>query len=429
MSSLFNRGKLHIEKRTFPEWMVFVIFIFPFAYGFLTQFLPLPRAIRFVLDGIIAFLCIGFLIRDRFTIKRNVLPSFVLIVLFFTYTLVVYAMNFQSPFYYIWGVRNLFRFYAAFFIFVSFLDEDYANVLLKWFDVLFFLNAIVSVFQFFILGVRQDFLGGLFGASGGTNGYTLIFFTIVISKSLLSTFNGTENVVLCICKCIVSLLIAAMAEMKFYFFVFILILALTSVFTQLTKRKLIIIIGASLAVVVGSSLMTYIFDSFESFFTWESFIHYATKEHYSSQKDLNRLSAIPTLMEHYVTEPARQIFGFGLGNCDTSQISIFNSAFYRQYSYLNYTWLTSAMLFLETGFVGLIFYALFFVICIVYCIRNLKRNAGNRLFCQMGIIMSIFSLILMFYNSSLRIEAAYMVYFVLALPFLPSTRAGNGGTH
>ncbi len=420
MSSLFNNGKLHIKKRNFPEWMIFVILLFPFVYGFLTQVLPLPGAIRFSLDAIIVFLFVGFFIKNRFTIKRNVLPLFVLIALFFTYTLIVYAINFQSPFYYVWGVRNLFRFYAAFLIFVSFLDEDYANVLLKWLDVLFFLNAIVSVFQFFVLGVRQDFLGGLFGVSGGTNGYTLIFFTIVICKSLLSTFNGTENPVLCICKCIVSLLIAAMAEMKFYFFAFILILALTSVFTRLTKRKLIILIGASLAVVVGSALLTYIFGSWESFLTWESFVHYATKEHYSSQKDLNRLSAIPTLMEHYVTEPARQIFGFGLGNCDTSQISIFNSVFYRQYSYLNYTWLTSAMLFLETGFVGLILYALFFVVCVVYCFQKLKRNTGNRLFCQMGIIISIFSLVLMFYNSTLRIEAAYVIYFVLSLPFLSS---------
>ncbi len=422
MNSSFNRGKLQIKKRTFPEWMVFTILIFPFAYGLLTQVLPLPGAIRFSLDAIIVFLFVGFFIKNRFMIKRSVLPSFVLIALIFTYTLAVYVINFQSPFYYVWGVRNLFRFYAAFLIFTSFVEEDLATLLLKWLDALFWINALTSFVQFFVMGVRQDYLGGLFGASGGTNGYTLIFFSIVVSKSLLATFNGTENTILCICKCITSLLVAAMAEMKFYFFVFILILIFTSALTRITKRKLAIVIGAVLAVIVASFLLAYIFENSENFLTLERLVQLATKEHYSSQEDLNRLSAIPTLMKSYVTEPLQQIFGLGLGNCDTSQISIFNSVFYQQYSYLHYTWLTSAMLFLETGFVGLILYISFFVMCLVYSIRQLKRGAGNRLFCQMGIVMSILCCVLMFYNSSLRIEAAYMAYFVLALPFLSSTK-------
>ena len=83
------------------------------------------------------------------------------------------------------------------------------------------------------------------------------------------------------------------------------------------------------------------------------------------------------------------------------------------------------MLFLETGFVGLAIYISFFVICCVYSIRQLRNGQGNRLFCQMGIIVSVLCVILLFYNASMRTEPAYMAYFILSLPFLARTEKIN----
>lgn len=40
------------------------------------------------------------------------------------------------------------------------------------------------------------------------------------------------------------------------------------------------------------------------------------------------------------------------------------------------------------------------------------------LYCQMGKIMAVMSVIMIFYNGALRTEAGYMMYFVLSLPFI-----------
>lgn len=418
-------GKLYIKKRSFHEWLGFFIIVLPFAIGFLTEVLRIPDFIRFSLDLVLAYFFVVFVMNRYMVVQRTVRPLLILVAIFFAYTLIVYLFNFQSPFYYIWGLRNNFRFYVAFFSFVSFLNEDSAIDLLKLLDILFWINFAVTLVQFFFMDVKQDYLGGLFGTTGGTNGYTLLFLCIIISKSLLSTFNENENPWICVMKCFASLLIAAMAEMKFYYFIFILLLAITTVLTGFSKRKLVILIAAGFGVVIGASLLTFWFDRFDNFLSLESIWESATKENYSSNNDLNRLSAIYVLTRDHVTNTVQQLFGMGLGNCDVSDLSIFNSSFYQNNSYLHYTWFSSAMLFLETGFVGLALYILFFVLCFRHAFLQIKSNIGNKLFCQMAIVMSVICVIMIFYNSSLRIEAGYMAYFILALPFIRQSREVN----
>ena len=418
-------NKIYIKRRTFEQWLVMLILFFPFAFGLLFETLALPEFIKYLIDLSVVVLAVGFIMKKRIIIKRNVMPAVMVILIFFVYTLVVYVFNFQSPFYYLWGLRNNFRFYVAFFAFTVYIDESFANSLLKIFDVLFWANIIISVVQFVLFGVLQDQLGGLFGSSGATNAYTLIFFTIIISKSLLQTFNGYEKVSLCVFKCVASLLVAAMAEMKFYFFVFIILLGLASVLTKFSRRKFVILLLSGVAVAVGAMILTYLFEEFKGFLTITGIIEAATQEHYATQTDIGRLNAIFTLAQNYITNPIQQIFGMGLGNCDLSEVEIFNSKFYQQYSYLHYTWFSSAITFLENGFIGMAIYLSFFVVCLKNAASQLKRKVGNKLFCQLAVMVSLMCFVLFFYNSTLRIEAAYMPYFVLALPFLENNTTEN----
>ena len=411
-------GKIYIKKRSISEWFVLVILVFPFLFGTLFEILSLPNFVRFCMDAILIYFLVTFAYKRTILVRRPLVPIIKFAAIFFVYTLVVYCFNFQSPFYYIWGVRNNFRFFVAFLVFAFFIDEDYANSIFKLFEVLFWVNIVVSLFQFIFMGVAQDDLGGLFGSTGSTNAYTLVFFIIMISKSLLATFEKKESPGYCALKCIASLVVAAMAEMKFYYFVFIILLFLASVLTKFSRRKLVLWIVSTVAVLLGSIFLSYMFKEFENFLSLKQIWQYATNEHYSSQKDINRLSAIFTLMKNYVTEPLQQIFGMGLGNCDLSEVSIFNSVFHQKYEFLHYSWFTSAMIFLETGFLGIVIYLSFFVLCLRRALAQLKLRQGNKLYCQMTVIMALMCFVLFFYNSALRIESGYMIYFVLALPFM-----------
>ena len=121
-----------------------------------------------------------------------------------------------------------------------------------------------------------------------------------------------------------------------------------------------------------------------------------------------------------------RIFGLGLGNCDTSAFSMFNSVFYSQHKSLHYTWFTAPMVYLETGYIGLALYLTFFVACFLGALKKYLKGDGNKIYCEMTMILSIIYCIVAFYNASLRYEAGYMLYFTLALPYMRKSSEFSG---
>ena len=120
------RFTLTIKKRSQPEWLIWLIVVLPFFLGTLNNLLGLPYAIRYILDIVWIMLLIFMYINKR---PHNMKAEIALIITFFVYTLLVYIIQFQSPLYYLWGFRNNFRFFVAFFAFASFLITSQNQVL------------------------------------------------------------------------------------------------------------------------------------------------------------------------------------------------------------------------------------------------------------------------------------------------------------
>ena len=394
----------------------------PFFFGFLTGFLGMPGVVRYTMDIAWCLPVVLALKKGSLRLHRSLLPMACLAAIFLLYTLVCIIFRLQSPVWYLWGLRNNFRFYAAFFIFAAFLRQDDTEQLFRVLDVLFWIHIGVSLFQFAALGIRQDFLGGIFGVERGRNaGYTIPFFLVMLSRWLLAMMNGTASLSGCMARCAAALLVAALAEMFGFFLMFGLIFLLAALLTRFSWRKCLLFLLLAAAVSVCSSLLLEMFGE-GSHLTPKIILRRMFAENYATSTDLGRLTAIPTLCRTLVTDGAQRLFGLGLGNCDTSTFALCNSDFYRQYSYLHYTWFLSAFLFLETGFVGLGIYLLFFVACLIRAAGLLRRRRGNLLYCQMGMILSVLCLVLTFYNSALRAEGGYVMYFALALPFIGAER-------
>lgn len=411
-------GVLHIKKRTFPEWLAYYIFIMPFLLSFLLDFLGLPSFIKYTIDAAWVLATLLVFLRKKVTFNRNLIPFVIISCVFFVYTFIGYIFNYQSVLYYLWGFRNNFRFYFVFIIFCMLFTEDDIKNCLKFLDILFWINALVTMFQFFVLGYNQDNLGGIFGVERGCNAYTIVFFSIIISKSILMFMSKKEGFILCFAKIAVALIISAMAELKFFFVVFVIILMLSTFLTSFAWRKFIVLLFAAILIVFASSILTYTFGE-GSEITFAKLFDIATSENYSSNEDLGRLTAIPTLSRTILSDVSDRLFGLGLGNCDSSNFAVFNTPFYQTYGDLHYIWFSAVFLFLETGFVGLSIFIVFFVMCFVFAFVK-KKEAQNPLYCQMAMIMSVLCVFIIFYNASLRTEVGYMVYFVLALPLIQS---------
>lgn len=407
--------RFRTKKPKQTDILIGILFWIPFLFEGLTGILGFPRAVLYLSDVSWCLLLVYMLLSGR----RGDLVLGIWIWLFLIYTLLTYLPQWQSPLYYLWGLRNNFRFYAAFFAFAAFLKPADVEGYWKLFDKLFWVDVLVSLYQFFALAIEGDQLGGLFSTETGGNGYTNIFFLIIVTKSVVFYLEKQENLGTCLAKCGAALVVAAMAELKFFYVEFVIVMVLAVLFTSFSWRKLAVILGGAVGVMLCAILLTSLFPGFAGWFSLEWFLEAASSDHgYTSSGDLNRLNAIPQINELWLKNGWQRLFGLGLGNCDTSTFALVNTPFYESYSRMHYTWISYAMMYLETGWLGLIFYWGFFVIS-YFRIRRIERQSGvtGRSFCRIARIIAVLCVGISLYNSSLRTEAGYMAYFVLAAPF------------
>jgi len=419
-------GVIRIKRRTQPEWLLWLIFVMPFLFGTLFNLLRLPMTLKYLLDVAWVFLIL-YLIRGAqkdSSRKRfdRILGLWIIALLI--YTLIAYIANYRSGFYYVWGLRNNFRYYVVFFAVATFIKKSDIQNYWSLLEKLFWVNAVISLVQYLVFGVYGDNLGGLFGTGVGCNAYTNVFFVIISSQSLVWYLNKRESLKRCAAKCAAMFVIAAFAELKFFYIEFILIVVLTVLVTDFSWRKLSVILFGSIGVLLGVYALTFLFPNSAGFFSVDGILKIAASEKgYTSSGDLNRLTAIPIISNRFLKTLPQKLFGLGLGNCDTAGYSFLVSPFYSQYAHLRYQWFSIAFWFLETGYIGLTLFYGFFVVVIVRCLRMKKTDVSDKCCLQTAIIVAFCCMMIAIYNSTLRMEAGYMAYFVLALPFITDDSA------
>ena len=402
-----------------PRWLIWLLVLLPFLFGTCIELLGLPWAIRYLLDAvwILLLLCMT---RIRRQSKTPTKWLAFWIGAFLLYTLVNYGANYQSGLYYLWGVRNNFRAYVVFFAGAAVLTSEDVEDMFRIFEKLFWINAVVTVVQYFALGLSGDFLGGLFGAQSGVNGYTNIFCAVIVARSLVLYLEKKESTAKCFAKCGTALLVAVLTELKFFFVEVLVIIAMAVLLTNFTWRKFWVVLGGILAVFVGAFTISILFPDFAGWFSVEWLISEATSEKgYTYDGDMNRLRSIPIINELWLRNSSQRLFGLGLGNCDTASVAALDTHFYKLYGQMHYGWFSYAHMYLECGWIGLVFYAGFFVLLYLYINKLRKRTTGmKQSYCRIALILTVVSMMLLVYNSSLRTEAAYIMFFALSIPFV-----------
>lgn len=409
--------KLQWKHREISWYLLMALVFGPFLFAFCNELLPLPRMVRYTLDVVWVALFVLMVIK-RPKINQMKLPL-IWAGAFIVLTGVVYLTRYQSVLYYAWGARNNFRFYFAFFAFALLLSRQDARAVLRALDVVFWVNAAVSLMQYVLWGYKGDYLGGIFGVQHGCNGYTNIFFVIITVKHLIAYMRGEEKLWHCALVCLVMLLISALAELKFYYVEFVAMLALCTLVTGITRKKLVFIAGAGVACVGAAALLVILYPEFRNSFSIAGMLEYAGSDRgYTTHGDLNRLNCISRIHQELMFTWNERLFGLGLGNCDTSSFAFLNTPFYVQHEWLHYTWMSTAFMFLENGYAGLALYFGFFLLLGALA----WRRCGKTAYGQMAMVLALCCLMIGVYDSSLRMEAGYMMYFMLALPFMQSSK-------
>lgn len=413
--------KIHIKHRSQNEILVWVLFFGPFLMAPFIQFFRLPESIKYLLDVAWVFLLLTMITRHKRNIDRTVKGLMLWVLCFFLFTLINYFANFQSIFYYLWGFRNNFRGFVLFLAVIYYFSEDDVEQAIKWLNGIFYINAFLMLFQFFVLGYKQDNLGGIFGVQSGCNGYLNLFFCITLAISFIKYIENQKSFKIFVAEIILMLILAAMAELKYFYVEFIILIGVGMLCSRFSWKKLIIIVVAIMAIGIGYNVFVSVFPDIN--LSLVQLYEYASSDSgYTASGDLNRLNFMGTINNHFLTTIGDQLFGMGLGNCDyATGMDFVTSPFSERYSYLHYSWMSTAFMYLENGWLGLFLFFGFFIYVGVKSLQMAKNPRYNRVHCLIAAVCCVAAVLNGGYNTSLRIESGYMLYFIIAIPWCRQT--------
>ena len=330
------------------------------------------------------------------------------------YVLICYLsaiLNFVDPFLTIWASRNLIRFIVFFLSVVVFLEEnDISEIFNKlfWIQIISF---IIALYQYYLLGLHMDTLGGIFGHGNGAALNT--FQAMILAYFLCGYLQKKQPAYKVATILITSLLIAALAEEKAYF-VYLIVVVAGSVIINRPSFKTVIIVAAVLcAVPVGINILATVNDSWnlEVLTNMTRAVQYLDTSY-----GLSRTNPFPQIQSRFFNNSLlKDLFGIGFGaseNCDAA--SIFTSEFYNRYAYLQYFDFTHQKKFLETGYLGFGSFLMIIVMCIVTPLKHILRNKDNDYRLKAFIIFGIVAVLSCWFSGAMIYNDAYIIFFGLA---------------
>lgn len=408
---------IKIPKLSFSENLIIIILLIVSFNGFISSFIPIFHYVDYAIDILNTVLLISLIKKSKLNNfkKYKVKKIFIWVIILCLVTICTTIPRIESFVLFCWSLRNNFRYFIFFFACIFLSKRGYSGI----FDKLFWINFVLSLFEYLILGKSQDWLGGIFGTIGGSvNAPLNLLLVICTARFTILYLIKRKTLLFFSITSLCSMIIASIAELKFFYFEYIIIIILAVLITDFSWRKIRIIFISLLGIFIGANLLFIVFPSLDhEFFSYKFLSAYTTSNQgYTSTGDINRLNFIEQCNTFFKTNFSK-FFGLGLGNCETFQLIGLSSSFYKMNSYLHYSWLSSSFMYLETGIIGFFLYFGFFFF-LFFQIRGKFKDRLNTVDCRTAEILALIVPLLLLYNLSMRGNEAYLMYYILALPFI-----------
>lgn len=424
-SKLLYNGKLHINIPSLIEGII----IFVLFERILIQ-LGLSGSIIYIIDlaNIVLFLACLYKQAWKY-VSSFILLYFILIVVSVATAIINYAEWGGSPLHTIIELRNVVRFPIFFVACVSYLTPENCKRIYKILVVFFFASSLVSIYQYFTwrpagIWTRGDHLNGLFGTAVGGNTYVNVLMLVAVTYLLAGWSNGTVRTGILFAAVALSLLIAALIELKAFFIEFIIVYLFYLIKKKKTPKEIkinIILIGLVTAIAfVGLEIMFREYPWFRDTMTFRGMINSLTNSGgYTGAGDLNRFTGVFTIAkEIFNGEWVTTFLGLGLGNGSAFSLGDNSTNFFNIYQNTHYNWFSGTYMFIQCGALGLAIYLFSFVVLLA----KRKLNRSCKLNSEMMCLLALF---LVFYGEALKTDAGYIVYFALASGFVNARKTNN----
>ena len=405
--------------------------IFVLIERFLVQTMGMPGAIIYVMDVLNIWLFM-YLIKVKGKKSTRYAGFIIAYVGIVVVSLIVGLINYRE-----WGgniassvieIRNIIRFPIFFLSCVEFLNEEQTRKIYKLLTVFFSINTIAILYQYFTfhppgVWMRGDMLNGLFGTETGGNTFVNVILVTVVTYLLSGWINKEKSVTSFGFAAGVSLLIAALIELKAFFVEIIIIYGFYLIKKRKTKKEIaingILIIAAVVISVVGLQIMYKEYPWFKGSMSISGLIKQLSGNGYTGDGDLNRFTGVFTIASKIFDGDIGQIiFGIGAGNASQKGILGSRTGFFDIYEKTHYNWFSATYMFVQGGIFGLLTYLFTFM----YLFFKRKRCKRFELNTQIMCILAVF---LVFYGEALRTDAGYFVYFALASGFVNVGKGEN----
>lgn len=396
--------------------IIYVMLVYVVLMRYATTVLSVPSAASFLLDAL-NIVALFFALKRRRALRE--IDFGAVAIVFSAYCFVLLLTDIlnciQLPLV-VWAIRNTFRLFVFFYSCAVLLDKSDIDRIFKLMFYMQIINFALSLYQFGVLGIRQDFLGGIFGIGEGCNAYTNVFLSMLL---IFYGFKWLDGDKACTAKLlfivISSLVIAALAELKVFFFEFACLVGVISLMRIGKVRSMLAIAISIIALLLGLQVFRSVFpQAYNDLLNIDEMISYSTEG--MAGYELSRFGSfkqIDSLI--FNNDPVHLAFGIGFGGAEESSISLFTSSFSQVWGYLNYRWFTHQMTFIETGYIGFTLFILVFTTYGIWLLRKVKEASESKTLIQFSLVMTLFTIFSIWYNCATRIECCYLIAFSLAV--------------
>lgn len=399
-----------------PKILIYTQIIYIIITIILTSF-NVPLSITYLCDviNILIVVYVLFTIKNKNTLYA-IIPT-IGIGLFIGVGIISALANETNIIRILWSFRNNIRAFIFFLGCVYLLDKKDVKIIFKCFEIMVLLSLVLSLYQFFVLKLGQDNIGGIFGTTMGVNAYMNMLLCMVTSKKIIEFLDHKIKFIDVVVYGISSLVIATVSELKIFYVEFIAIFIIAIFLSKMSKRTIQLIIVSVILIIGSVSVLYTVYKGFNNFFSVKAILKYSKEDGYSSKYDLNRLNAIETINKKLFNTKKQKLLGLGTGNAQVSNIPILNTEMAEKYDkYWKYSWFTQAQIFIENGFLGIITYILSFLLFINF--KNIKKDNSKKFV----LIIALLSVLNIFYNAVLKMDFAMIWYFALSVSFIQNRK-------
>lgn len=383
--------------------------------------LHIPEASKYLLDvNIVLMMALSIASLPRIFKDRDFKKLNSYIVLYMVAMVVIAFVKNVAPGQILWAIRNNYFFIIFFFICTLALNKKDVERIFDNIVKLQAYNVFCVLIEYFFMHKKNDYLGGMFGMEQGCNVYLNIYMVVITAYTVVRYLYKKSSVSVMLAVIISNSVISAFSELKFYYFELAIILVLALVLSGKSSKNLYIVVFIVGALFVGIRILSLVnTESINILSSVDSILEYGADD-YANEEGfiITRLTSFYQINEYFFNDKlANKLLGFGLGSCESSKTFRWaNSSFATMHEDTGYRNLTVSVNYLETGYIGLILFIAIFILLFMKARKfkgKISKENADILVCAQTIIPLL--IINFWYNASIRIESAYLSYFVLSL--------------